>query len=298
MEFELTREMIDKIAFAMEDQGVRYLVDSRTGELVTPAPDSAAPPEEALVPLPRWGSAEGFHLMESFVTTLRNPVYRDLLAEALATGKGVFRAFKDTLKRNKEIEKLWFLYKEKRLRGVIISWYNANREARGLSKLPPEPEETADLVASDFSFVWSGAGRAGEILRLDREAFGELFPQEEPGAVEARYREKRRSAPAPDSPGAVTLVAVTPDGELAGYAWGALDGSTVHIVQILVIRELRGIGLGETLMRTFVTEIRGRGVAMLTTELAGKSLRFSSFFRSLGFNPVSEVLECSLEDLP
>jgi N-acetylglutamate synthase-like GNAT family acetyltransferase len=77
-----------------------------------------------------------------------------------------------------------------------------------------------------------------------------------------------------------------------------LDGPSVHLVQVAVEKELRGIGIGEALMRTFVTGIRGRGVKRLTTELAGKSLRFSDFFLSLGFTPVSEVLECSLDQLP
>ena len=53
------------------------------------------------VRLPRWGSAEGFHLMESFVTSIDNPAYREQLSRALTMGKGVFRAFKDTLKRTR-----------------------------------------------------------------------------------------------------------------------------------------------------------------------------------------------------
>jgi GNAT superfamily N-acetyltransferase len=96
----------------------------------------------------------------------------------------------------------------------------------------------------------------------------------------------------------VVLLACTPDGGLAGFAWGVVDGPSVHLVQVAVEKELRGIGIGEALMRSFVTGMRGRGVQRLTTELAGKSLRFSAFFLSLGFTPVSEVLECSLDQLP
>jgi ribosomal protein S18 acetylase RimI-like enzyme len=298
MEFDLTKEMIDKISFAMEDQGERYLIDSKTGELVSEGSLGEGTEAGSYEPLPRWGSAEGFHLMESFVTSLRNPVYRELLSTALSTGKGVFRAFKDTLKKNHEIEKLWFHYKEKRLRSVIISWYNANREALGLEKLPPEPEETGELVASDFSFEWGAGGMTAEILRLDRDAFFEFFPREDPAVVEARHREKRRGIPGPEDPSSVVLLACTPDGGLAGFAWGVVDGPSVHLVQVAVEKELRGIGIGEALMRSFVTGMRGRGVQRLTTELAGKSLRFSAFFLSLGFTPVSEVLECSLDQLP
>ena len=126
MNFALTTQMIDKIGFAMEDQKEQYAADVESGELV-PLSTLGERPDEKYARLPRWGSAEGFHLMESFVTSLDNPAYREQLSRALTMGRGVFRAFKDSLKENKEIERLWFAYKEQRLRAVIVSWYNANR---------------------------------------------------------------------------------------------------------------------------------------------------------------------------
>ncbi len=190
--------------------------------------------DERHVRLPRWGSAEGFHLMESFVTSIENPAYREQLSRALTMGKGVFRAFKDTLKANKEIEKLWFTYKERRLRGVIISWYNANREARGLAKLPAEPEETEELVLSDFSFAWDIGSSRHAALQLDRDAFFELFPSEMPSALEKRYQEKRKGLPAAGEPASPILIAETPSGDLAGIVWGVIEGRTVNIVQLAV----------------------------------------------------------------
>ena len=196
MNFTLTAQMIDKIAFAMEDQKERFAVDVDSGELVPFPPCRAACPRRSTSALPRWGSAEGFHLMESFVTSLDNPAYREQLSRALTMGKGVFRAFKDALKQNKEIEKLWFAYKERRLRGVIVSWYNANREARGLAKLPVEPEETEELVMSDFSFTWgvgeqAAGGAAARPGRLFR-AVSRRHPGRPGGALR---REKRRVFP-------------------------------------------------------------------------------------------------------
>ena len=44
--------------------------------------------------------------------------------------------------------------------------------------------------------------------------------------------------------------------------------------------------------------MRSRGMQRLTTELMGKSLRFSDFFQSVGFVAVTQVMECSLDDLP
>ena len=297
MDFTLTAQMIDKIAFAMEDQKERYVVDVDSGEIVSLSTHPEALPEDKYVPLPRWGSAEGFHLMESFVTSLENPVYQVELSRALTMGRGVFRAFKDALKASK-IEKLWFDYKERRLRGVIVSWYNANREARGLAKLPAEPEETEELVMSDFSFAWEVGGHRDEILRLDRDSFFELFPGEAPQRLQERYVETRSAVPPPGSKECPILSVETPDGELAGFAWGHIEGRSVHIIQLAITPGLRGVGLGETILRKFLTEMRSRQMQRLTMELSGKSQKFSSLFQSVGFRPVTQVLECSLDELP
>jgi ribosomal protein S18 acetylase RimI-like enzyme len=297
MDFPLTPQMLDKIIFALEDQSTRYVAEVATGELVPVSAESGPLPEERYSPLPRWGSAEGFHLMESFVTTLQNPALRETLAAALTSGKGVFRSFKDALKANPEMEKLWFRYKERRMRAVVVAWYNAAREARGLERLAPEPEDVGDLVTSDFSFAWGAHGHEEAILRLDRDAFYELFPTESPPLLAERYEEKQRGTPALASEGCPLLVAEGPDGELAGFAWGRIDGSTVHMLQLAVAPDLRGIGLGEAVLRTFLTGMRSRGMKRLTTELAGRSLRSTSFLHSLGFRPVTQLMECSLDDL-
>jgi GNAT superfamily N-acetyltransferase len=297
MNFELTTPMIDKIAFAMEDQKERFSVDVETGELV-PVSTLASASDDRYVRLPRWGSAEGFHLMESFVTSLDNPAYREQLSRSLTMGKGVFRAFKDSLKQNKEIEKLWFAYKERRLRGVIISWYNANREARGLAKLPAELEETEELVMSDFTFAWEIGRQAEAAHQLDRDAFFELFPSESPAELERRFHEKRGNLPSPGEASSPILIAETPSGELAGLAWGVIEGRSVSFVQLAVSPAYRGTGLGEVLLRQFLTAMRSRGMQRLVAELMGKSLRFSDFFQSVGFVAVAQVMECSLDNLP
>lgn len=297
MNFALTPQMIDKISFAMEDQKEHYALSVESGELVAVSTmgDTGS---DAYVPLPVWGSAEGFHLMESFVTSLDNPAWREQLSRALTMGRGVFRAFKDVLKQNKEIEKLWFGYKERRLRSIIVSWYNANREARGLEKLPLEPEETEELVMSDFSFTWEIGGHVQEVETLDRDAFFGLFPEDDPARLEERFQECRRGLAPPGSGEAPLLIAETPAGELAGFAWGAIEGPTVHIVQLAVWEGLRGIGLGESLLRQFLLAMRNRGMRRLTTELMGKSLRAADFFQSVGFVTVTQVMECSLDKIP
>jgi GNAT superfamily N-acetyltransferase len=235
--------------------------------------------------------------MESFVTSLDNPVYREQLSQALTMGHGVFRAFKDAVKQNKELEKLWFAYKEQRLRSVIVSWYNANREARGLARLPEEPEETEELVASDFSFTWAVGAHGEELEHLDRDAFFELFPNESPERLEQRFAEKRRGLPPAGGELSPILLAETPAAELGGFTWGVIDSRSVHIVQLAITPALRGIGLGETLLKKFLAEMRVRGMHRLTAELMGKSLRSAEFFQSMGFRTVTQVMECGLQEL-
>ncbi len=179
-----------------------------------------------------------------------------------------------------------------------MAWYNSAREARGLARLAPEPEETGDLVASDFSFAWGTRGHEQEVLRLDRDTFYELFPAERPAVLAERYAERRRDVPPPGTEGWPLLVAEGPDGDLAGIAWGRIEGTTVHMLQLAVLPDLRGIGLGEAVLRWFLTDMRAAGMKRLTTELSGRSLRSSGFFRSLGFRPVTQLMECSLDDLP
>jgi len=298
MDFVLTTQMIDKFSFAMEDQKEQYAVNVENGELAPLSVLDESALEETFARLPRWGSAEGFHLMESFITSIDNPAWREQLSRALTMGRGVFRAFKDVLKQDKEIEKLWFAYKEQRLRSVIVSWYNSNREARGLQRLPVEPEETEELVMSDFSFSWGPGTHAEDIEALDRDAFFGLFPEEEPARLDELFADKRRGGEPPGGDRSPILVAETPSGDLAGFVWGSIEGTSVHIVQLAVWQGLRGIGLGEALMRTFLLAMRARGMRRLTTELMGRSLRSAGFFQSVGFATVTQVMECSLDQLP
>ena len=137
-----------------------------------------------------------------------------------------------------------------------------------------------------------------EARQLDRDAFFELFPSDTPASLEQRYQAKRQGLPEPGVASSPALFAQTPSGDLAGIAWGVIDGRTVNVVQVAVSPAFRGIGLGEVLLRQFLTEMRARGMERLVTELMGKSLRFSDFFQSVGFVPVTQVMECSLGDLP
>jgi hypothetical protein len=155
MQFELTEALLDDILFSMEDQdGVSY-IDSQEGVVRSgwDTDDLVENDEkERFINLPEWDSSSGFRLMERFAAAFKNPLIRNELCAALDKGKGVFRAFKNTLNLHPEVEKLWFSFKEREMRREVIRWYNALREEWGLEKIGLEPEETTDLVLEDFRF--------------------------------------------------------------------------------------------------------------------------------------------------
>ncbi len=119
MTFPLTEELVNQIIFAMEDQRHRFVVDRETGAMLREddlpagegrerraaaedeeigeaagggAPEGEEPgaldgvpgPRPRYLPIPSWGPAEGFHLMERFVLKLRNPIFAEMLREALS----------------------------------------------------------------------------------------------------------------------------------------------------------------------------------------------------------------------
>jgi GNAT superfamily N-acetyltransferase len=102
------------------------------------------------ISLPEWNSSDGYRLMEKFAATIRNPVVRQELSDALNRNKGVFRAFRDVLEQYPEIEKSWFNYKEQKMKNEVICWYNALREEWGLEPIGIEPEDNSSLVLEDF----------------------------------------------------------------------------------------------------------------------------------------------------
>src|SRR6056297_1279586 len=148
---ELTEEVIDQIIFGMENQQADYLFDLKEGVLVHSNESVVTEhkgSEERFVELPNWRPVDGFYLMERFVAFIKNPIYRQEMRDALNGGGGVFRRFKDVLKRFEPLERQWFSFKEREMRQAVRNWYTGINDAIMLSRLGEEPEETEDLVLS------------------------------------------------------------------------------------------------------------------------------------------------------
>ncbi len=320
MTFPLTEELVNQIIFAMEDQRHRFVVDRETGAMLREddlpagegrerraaaedeetgeaagggAPEGEEPgaldgvpgPRPRYLPIPSWGPAEGFHLMERFVLKLRNPIFAEMLREALSSGQGVFRRFKDMLRKNREIERLWFAFKDKEMKRVVEQWYEAERELEGLERLAAEREPPLELVASDFSIIRGEARHVEPALKLDQKVLGEL---------RAGLYNRSDLPPLMDRR-SLFLAAELTGGEFAGFLWAVEEGpSSLRLAQLAVRKHFRGIGLGTQLLRRLFLEAREGGYARVLAPLRGDCLTLSHLFEGLGFSAVAVELAYDL----
>ena len=298
MEFEISPELVDQVIFGMENQDSEYVLDAERRQVIRirDIPEEEAEAEDRYVPLPEWQSVHGYNLMEQFVATIRNPIYRESLREVLAAGRGVFRQFKNTLKQRPDIEQLWFRFKEREMRRIVLDWYNQFRESWGLSKVQLDFEETDDLVASDFSFRFDPPEYRQRVTERDRQAFEEMFPDAAPAYVQELYRQRRVLEPESER---TAIVAETPAGEFAGFLLARevnLERKLLlaRILQLYVEKEYRGLGIARAMVQKFCEQAYGRGIERINVELAGGALCMVDFFRMTGFTPFSQTLELDL----
>ena len=155
MRFELDNTLLDEILFCMENQDGEFVLDIKETRVVdiynndyTDEPDFSD--ESRFINLPGWTSGDGYRLMEKFACESKNPLIRRELSDALNKKKGVFRAYRSVLEQYPETEKLWFRFKEQKMKNEVISWYNALREEWGLLPIGAEPEDNSSLVLEDF----------------------------------------------------------------------------------------------------------------------------------------------------
>jgi len=261
--FELSDQIVEQIVFAMEDQENATVVNLETGEVV------AAAEGEEFVPPPSWSSREGFRLMEDFLGVVRQPSARRELTEALARGRGVFKAFKAALAAHPEVERAFRDFKLRAMRRHIAVWYDDLREVQGLERLGPEPEESSDLIASDLEIRVVDLATARSILApLIDEAESESM--EHIPVLLSRFEfERLRIELDEESDG---LCAFVDDGE--GGALGAAlafrfhDGErSLGHVDFLAVREgFRRMGLGRTLLETLAGRFKAEGTALLIVD--------------------------------
>ena len=281
---QLNDELIYQIIFCMEDQSGEYIFDLQKGEVVS-RDQTGEPDEDRYTELPGWTPADGFRNMEKFVSSLRNPVFSQRLRESLAAGRGVFRRFKDVLKEEPAVERLWFYFKEKEMKREIYRWYEELSELHRMLRQGDEPEEdTAELILSDF-ILSDDASRfsqelqvitmllGSEFSHLD-ETVGPVLSEEYLGRME-RWSESW-----------ITVFLESPSGDLAGsIAAEPLNDAVWEVQLIYVFPRYRGLGVFSLLNEALCRRVCAAGARQLLIRLSGTSEVLRQPLERRGFIP-------------
>jgi GNAT superfamily N-acetyltransferase len=296
----MSDELMYQLIFSMEDQANRYVFDMTDGVPVQVEfmRGSKEEREARYCELPPWKPADGFRVMEKFVSSLKNPIFRERLREVLAKGKGVFRGFKDTVKEEPAIERLWFYFKEREMKRLIYIWYEQLTEVRYLERIGEPELDTSDLILSDFLVTHDCRRWAQQIAvigeqRLDAEYAGVEYPLNE--LLVEEYR--RCWNDADDS--WITVCVEAPDDELAGCIGAApqtlADGMSIFRVCLLYVEpRYRGLGISKLLVDSLCARAAETDAARLIIELSGKSAVIIAAVEKRGFTPFSERFSLDL----
>ncbi len=134
---KLTEAALIKI-FQTMDNDRTYILDRKTGEVVSMSVSSSSPRELRLmseriaadkgryIPLPKRPPAENFRDMEEFKETLTDVKLKQRLSDALISGRNAAKCFRDQLRgRNFETEK-WNEFQKKKMREFAIDFIRSN----------------------------------------------------------------------------------------------------------------------------------------------------------------------------
>jgi GNAT superfamily N-acetyltransferase len=294
MQFELDSALLDQILFFMEDQNGEFYVDTQEG-IVLSGDDEKINSDEIeadngrYLSLPDWGPTDGFRLMEKFAASLKNALTREELSAALDRGRGVFRAFKNTLARYPETEKLWYAYKEREMKRVIVAWYNSLRELWGLELIGEEPEDITGLALEDFRFragTELDAALAEELHRACLEEFNaQISSGGRPGAQET-VEEIFCGMGEWAFPGSISFAAETAGGEFTGYVSAVnVSCEAARVCAVEVKPEYRGLGLGKALIALLLEQAVSKKIPRIIIDLPAGQEHFSRTLLRENFKP-------------
>ncbi len=297
---KLTEEIVDQIIFGMENQEKNYKFDLVKGDIV-PFEELQERNDdddtERYIKLPQWRPVDGFHLMERFVAYIKNPIYRQEMRDALNGGKGVFRRFKDVLKRYDPLEKQWFAFKEKEMRDIVRNWYGAINDSLELSRLGEEPEETENLVLSDFVLKGGFGDWREKIVQAATTALRESL--DEVSQTLKRFLLQTETAGTQDSDHIEVIHAETPVGEFAGCIVGVYYDTgynTLLDIRYIWIEPLyRGLGLSRLFIDRLTELAAEKGVMEAVIELLGNTLFLRSELEERGFREFGRRYSLQLE---
>jgi GNAT superfamily N-acetyltransferase len=241
--------------------------------------------DDRYISLPDWGPSDGFRLMERFTAGLHNALIREELSSALDRGRGVFRAFKDTLSQYPEAEKLWYTYKDREMKREVISWYNSLRESWGLELIGEEPEDIVSLVLEDFRFRVGTTQDNDKAEKLHSEIISDIESHNDESICIDEWV----------FPSDLCFVAETAGGEFAGYISAVRSGNTrgnttydsesLHIRAIEVQAEYRGLGVGKALIGRLLEQADSEKIHRVVIDLPAGQDHFARALLRENFKP-------------
>lgn len=286
MKSELSDEVVDQIVFGMENQDEDYYFDREKEVLVKAEDLSGETPEDSrrYVPIPQWRPVDGFHMMEQFTAGVKNPIYREELRDTLKGGRGVFRRFKDLLKRHEPLERLWFNFKENEMRRIVRRWYGRITEAENMEELGEEPEETEEILLSDLD-IRDREESTEEVMRKIERALTEALYD-----VSGEIRElviDEKLAAYEESQG-YTVEAFSLNGDLVASAGGELftseAGDVLKVLYLYVEPEFRGMGLSRLLIDRITETAKRLEVKEMAVDIPSGSSFLERELAERGFN--------------
>ncbi|MCQ2591809.1 MAG: GNAT family N-acetyltransferase [Treponema sp.] len=279
MTFALTDELLDDIKNALENQENSFVVDAKNN-MVIPVEKipmanagsevklSSCVDDNLFYALPEWTSAEGYEIRESFVNSLHSPLAKEELQQVLHSGRGVFKNFRNVLKKYPEVEKKWFVYKNRVLRNYINQWYNDLREIWGLEKLDYVPESDENLIHDDFSFLeYNPSTDNNEILQFIGASFftdsdAEYSEKTDPEIINVLFSMWKEQflgeqslkigyvcrSLSDDFAGCITAVPATENQE-----------KVMKLTSLFVPEQFRGLGIGTELLSMCLSKLKECG---------------------------------------
>lgn len=247
----------------MENQEKESYINIITGEIEFFDKGTKDQLEDELYSLPEWGPIHGFRIMDDFTGSLKNPLVKQELKSVLNSGNGVFRKFKNVIKENPEIQKLWYQYKKNEMKTLILIWYNQLRELVGLDILTDDEfEDEQELLGFDFTIESAKKDSLDFIVNSDKKAFSELYNMYPNDVIDELYERKREGIDFVEIfDQDYVFVAKSPTGDTTGFIW-FIDYvlgekfKVIELVQLYVDPAFRGLGLGKLLLDKIIENFK------------------------------------------
>lgn len=292
--FNLDKSKINEILYHMENQNQESCVEVSTGQIFDITEKDIN--RSDYYPLAKWSPVEGFRVMNDFVFQLKNPILKDELTRVLNSGHGVFRKFKNVLKNYPEVEKVWFSFKKGEMKDHIINWYNQVREYAGLDQLLEDSlDDDEDILGFDFTIVAPQAEDFDFLLNSDKEGVKELYSAYPEDVVNDIYLQKRGDVEREVINDDYIYIAKTPSGESVGVAWATgytlgRSFDVMEILQLYVIPEFRGLGIGKLLLNTLLKRYKDGQFKELVVSCQNKNSWLIHFLEASDLKIVSQEL--------